>query len=196
MLIQRIKISNYKTYLSLDLDLTVDDDRPIILIGGANGGGKTTLFEAISGALYGLKIENKEHFMELLNQGHTASEALFNSIQSVIDQTLTGITISAQALYYAKFVNAGRKPGTKGVPIDVLVEWIRRKRLNMEGKRERSVAFAMQRSIRDKGIMPSRFIDKSIDKFNNSKRLEDNIERFMEEYAEEQLQTIFNQLTA
>ena len=69
MLIQRIKISNFKTYLSLDLDLTVDDDRPIILIGGSNGGGKTTLFEAISGALYGLKIDNKEHFMELLNQG-------------------------------------------------------------------------------------------------------------------------------
>ena len=69
MLIQRIKISNYKTYLSLDLDLTVDDDRPIILIGGSNGGGKTTLFEAISGALYGLKIESKEHFTELLNQG-------------------------------------------------------------------------------------------------------------------------------
>lgn len=69
MLIQKIKISNFKTYLSLDLDLTVDDERPIILIGGSNGGGKTTLFEAISGALYGLKIENKEHFMELLNQG-------------------------------------------------------------------------------------------------------------------------------
>ena len=69
MLIQGIKIRNFKTYLSLDLDLKVDDDRPIILIGGANGGGKTTLFEAISGALYGLKIENKEHFMELLNQG-------------------------------------------------------------------------------------------------------------------------------
>lgn len=69
MLIQRIKISNFKTYLSLDLDLTVDDDRPIILIGGSNGGGKTTLFEAISSALYGLKIESKEHFMELLNQG-------------------------------------------------------------------------------------------------------------------------------
>lgn len=131
--------------------------------------------------------------MELLNQGHTASEALFNSIQSVIEQTLTGITISTQALYYAKFVNAGRKPGTKGVPIDVLVEWIRRKRLSMEGKRERSVAFAMQRSIRDKGIKPSRFIDKSIDKFNKSKRLEHNVERFMEKYINEFMKEMFGQ---
>ena len=54
MIIRRIKISNYKTYLSLDLDLTVRPDQPIILIGGMNGGGKTTLFEAICGALYGL----------------------------------------------------------------------------------------------------------------------------------------------
>ena len=134
--------------------------------------------------------------MELLNQGHTASEALFDSIRTVIARTLTGITITTEALYYAKFVNAGRQPGTKGIPINVLVEWIRRKRLDMQGKRERSVAFAMQRSIRDKGIKPSRFIDKSIDKFNKSKRLENEIERFMEEYVEEQLQTIFNQLTA
>ena len=52
MIITNIKIKNYKTYLSLDLDLTVKEDRPIILIGGMNGGGKTTLFEAICGALY------------------------------------------------------------------------------------------------------------------------------------------------
>ena len=52
MIIQRIKIRNYKTYLSLDLDLSVDDERSIVLIGGQNGGGKTTLFEAICGVLY------------------------------------------------------------------------------------------------------------------------------------------------
>ena len=69
MIIRRIKISNYKTYLSLDLDLTVRPDQPIILIGGMNGGGKTTLFEAICGALYGLKIKDRAHFMELLNNG-------------------------------------------------------------------------------------------------------------------------------
>ena len=69
MIIRRIKISNYKTYLSLDLGLTVHADQPNILIGGMNGGGKTTLFEAICGALYGLKIKDKAHFMELLNNG-------------------------------------------------------------------------------------------------------------------------------
>ncbi len=69
MLIKRIKISNYKTYLSLDLDLSVSQNKPIILIGGGNGGGKTTLFEAICGALYGLKIKNKKQFYSLLNDG-------------------------------------------------------------------------------------------------------------------------------
>lgn len=69
MIIKRIKIQNYKTYLGLDLDLSVKADRPIILIGGMNGGGKTTLFEAICGALYGLKIADKAHFVELLNNG-------------------------------------------------------------------------------------------------------------------------------
>ena len=69
MIIKRVKISNYKTYLDLDLDLSVQENRPIILIGGMNGGGKTTLFEAITGALYGLKIKNKNQFEELLNNG-------------------------------------------------------------------------------------------------------------------------------
>ena len=74
MIIKKVRITNYKTYLSLDLDLSVNDERPIILIGGMNGGGQTTLFEAICGALYGLKIHTKDEFEELLNNGaiHTA----------------------------------------------------------------------------------------------------------------------------
>jgi len=98
MLIQRIKISNYKTYLSLDLDLTVDDDRPIILIGGSNGGGKTTLFEAISGALYGLKIESKEHFAELLNQGALGKAKPEISLQI----TFVGKVLGQQQKYILK----------------------------------------------------------------------------------------------
>ena len=89
MLIQRIKAINYKTYLDLDLDLSVDEERPIILSGGLNGGGKTTLFEAISGALYGLKIENKEHFMELVNQG---------AVDEVKPEIILQITFSGKVL--------------------------------------------------------------------------------------------------
>ena len=67
MLITRIRAKNFKTYKDLDLNLEVNEDKPIILIGGMNGGGKTTLFQAIYHALYGLEIKNSKHFKELLN---------------------------------------------------------------------------------------------------------------------------------
>ena len=74
MLIKKIKAKNFKTYLNLDLDIAVEQDKPIILIGGANGVGKTTLFESIYGALYGLQIHNARQFKELLNAGAIGKE--------------------------------------------------------------------------------------------------------------------------
>lgn len=74
MFIKRIKAKNFKTYLNLDLDISVEQDKPIILIGGANGGGKTTLFEAIYGSLYGLNIHSAKQFNELLNAGALGKE--------------------------------------------------------------------------------------------------------------------------
>ena len=72
MQIKRIKAKNFKTYLDLDLDISVEPDKPILLIGGKNGGGKTTFFEAIYGALYGLHINSAKQFKELINAGALA----------------------------------------------------------------------------------------------------------------------------
>lgn len=98
MIIKRVKINNYKTYLFLDLDLSVEEDRPIILVGGMNGGGKTTLFEAIYGALYGLKIIDSSHFEELLNDGAVGK---VNPIIE-LEITFTGLVLGKEQKYILK----------------------------------------------------------------------------------------------
>jgi DNA sulfur modification protein DndD len=75
MLITRIIAENFKTYAHLDLDLSVHEGKPLVLIGGANGGGKTTFFQAVTGALYGLRIPHQQHFNELYNAGFGASQS-------------------------------------------------------------------------------------------------------------------------
>ncbi len=54
MLLERLSIQNYGVYAGTsDFDLTTTPKKPIILIGGINGAGKTTIFECIMVALYG-----------------------------------------------------------------------------------------------------------------------------------------------
>ena len=101
MKFKKIHAENYKTYKLLDLDLEVTDDRPIILIGGGNGCGKTTLFDAIYHALYGLKIENERQFEELFNAGVKNEQGLTNKY-IVLEVTFSGLVLNQEQQYKLK----------------------------------------------------------------------------------------------
>lgn len=54
MLLERLAIENYGAYRGRsEFVLSATDERPIVLIGGLNGAGKTTIFESLMIALYG-----------------------------------------------------------------------------------------------------------------------------------------------
>ena len=101
MKITRIYAENYKTYRRLDLDLTAEEEKPIILIGGGNGCGKTTLFDAIYHALYGLDIKTRSQFEELFNAGVKLEQGLDNK-SIVLEISFSGLVLGHETPYKLK----------------------------------------------------------------------------------------------
>jgi hypothetical protein len=104
-----------------------------------------------------------------------ASGGLKDSIKAIPSENEISIEMNS----YAKFVQSGRQPGKKGVPIDALLVWIKERHItgkNKQGKKlsDRSMAFAIQKSIKKFGIatQPS-WYDIAIQSLYDSKELED-----------------------
>ena len=109
--------------------------------------------ERLISAMVGLgKFLKRELIRELISQGHRATGSLIKSIEMIIEQRLKAVTLSGEFLFYGEFIDRGRKPGTRKVPVDVLIEWIKQKQFQIDVNKIRGVAFAIQTKIFKEGI--------------------------------------------
>ena len=104
-----------------------------------------------------------------------ASGSLRDSIKAIPGAGEIGIEMNS----YAKFVQSGRLPGKKNVPLDAILVWIKERHITGKDKKgkkmpDRSLGFAIMRNIKKFGI-PSDpgFYDIAIQALYDSKELSD-----------------------
>jgi hypothetical protein len=110
-----------------------------------------------------------------------ASGRLRDSVDVNVSQNRGNEVIEIYMESYGPFVQSGRLPGKKGVPISAIEQWIKDRKLlgrNKKGRfiTRRSFAFAIQQNIKKFGIRPSNFLDISIQKLENDPRIIESLE--------------------
>lgn len=105
-----------------------------------------------------------------------ASGTLARSVQVVTKQSKDVTVLQVLMEEYGQWVQSGRRPGKKYVPIGSLMKWIKERGLkgrNKKGKfiTDKSFAFAISRNINKFGIRPSNFLDISMEKIMNDPRI-------------------------
>ena len=110
-----------------------------------------------------------------------ASGKLRDSVQvNVIDNGNSPI-IQILAEEYSKWVQSGRLPGKRGVPINAIEKWIKERGLQGRDKKgkfikRRSFAFAIQNNIKKFGIRPSNFLDIALETIGDDPRIMELLE--------------------
>lgn len=87
---------------------------------------------------------------------------LRGSITHVVDRDGSELAVFVGTnVSYALPVHNGRRPGARMPPVDVILEWARRKGMiddSMTPSQQRGVAYVLARSIARKGIRPKPFL--------------------------------------
>ena len=103
------------------------------------------------------KIKQLCEFLEdemrgrLTKQGHIATGKLRDSIKTTVRKAAYGYVIEGKSDGYGRYVDTGRRPGGKRVPISALLSWIEVKGFDLKGKQAIDVAWAIQTKIYQNG---------------------------------------------
>jgi hypothetical protein len=120
-------------------------------------------------------------------KGLDNSSNLYNSMMVVYDSTPT---IKVEGLDYLKYFDAGRRAGARKIPVQVILKWIKRKKIrprNAKGQFKsmtlNQLAFVIQRSIYNIGIRPRNVIKRSFEQID--KLYKDNVESGIQEIIDQ-----------
>lgn len=97
------------------------------------------------------RLAVKELRRELILQKHVATATLHDSINYKFSTTGNGIMIKVYAAKHALFVDAGRKPFEKKVPVKELMKWVLIKGIANDDDSAKSIAFAIREKIYQEG---------------------------------------------
>lgn len=107
---------------------------------------------------------------------------LRNSVEASTKQTKYGDVIEISMAEYGQYVQSGRLPGKKGIPISIIEKWISQRKLKGRNQKtgkyitNKSFAFAIQKNIMKFGIRPSNFLDVAIEDIMNNNEIMDLLE--------------------
>lgn len=130
----------------------------------------------------------------LKSEGKFASGQLVNSVDCIAEVSGKWVIISYLVADHWKYVENGRKPGSKLPPIDAIEKWIVIKRIvpKTNGKKApttRQLAFAIATKIARDGIPATKAMARAID--SSEKIIEDicdNLAQQLQKYINEQVE--------
>ena len=88
---------------------------------------------------------------ELIGQGHKNTGTLLESIRVAVVEEAFGTSIEGSTLDYGVYLNGGRKPGGKRIPISALIQWVEQRGIANEEEEIESIAYAIQTKIFQEG---------------------------------------------
>lgn len=100
-------------------------------------------------------VESVQFLTQILTENDKyATGNLIKSIDYDVIKNADDLLLKIMAADYFKYVDEGRKPGSKQPPIKPILSWVKTRNIRFKNMTDKQTAFIIARSIGKKGIKP------------------------------------------